>query len=673
MRVILGFLVCAGVLVAKEVTPELTDEVIFNPGVGWQMLVSGGTGIVRRALEEMPLISTFYYRTSWTRFEPAPGAYENSPAVRTIEGIRRLVKEKGRFFAFRVVTYNARGSYLSGGPKVHGCTTAVPPYVYEELGAEGFEEPGGSKNWVPVFWDPVYIERFNKLAEYLGRRFGGDPNLAYVDIGGGNWGEMNLRNTGIPELDNLSVWREHGLTPDSWHNMIVKLVDGYRAAFPYDYIIIARDYASYGRGEETVRYAVSKKVGFRDDGLGMAYQTAGKRNREFQRYWKEVPCLFENGYVDWTDASGPGWGSEEAVRSTIRWAIEECHACIVMVGKGEGTFRAYRRFEHLIKEFGKKLGYRLAVVKASYADPARPGATWKVNLLWQNMGNSPPYRDYAVEVALVRGLKAYYRYIVPAEQARTSRWLPEAPITMSLSLQLPRALPSGRYALTVALCRPDRVDDVDFRLNLAHKTTDQFKRALVGEVEVRAGGLKRVSGAGEAPSPEEPSRSFPELERLLRQNRYAEALARMDELGEEVPESLRQQARDGKRLLDVVALSGQRLKGRRITVTFAGMRTRGRLIEATAGNLKVSVAGTTVDVAYSDITPRMLAALAGDLCPTHLRRTFCSGASMPLSVRSRTPKSNCARYLRVHRCPTRRVPSCGGSRGRRVRSALCAA
>lgn len=603
---------------AREVKPELSDEVIFNPGTGWQMLVTD-IRQVERGVEEMPLVSTYYYRSSWTRYEPQREQYDGSPAVRTIDRMRDLVREKGKYFAFRVVTYNAGNpTYQRTGQQVNGCDTAVPAYIYTDLGAKGFEEPGGKKNWVPVFWDPVYIQQFNKLGTWLGKRYAGDPNLAYVDIGGGNWGEMNLTNTGIPELDNLSKWREHGLTPDSWHNMLVKHIAAYRAAFPAERIILARDYASYGKGAETTDYGLKQKIGFRDDGLGMDYSRAGRRNTEFMNHWDEVPCLFENGYIDWTDTSGAGWGSEERVRSTLEWAINECHACIVMVGKGDGAFRAYRTFENLVKEYGKKVGYRLAVTAASVQDPATVGSTWRTTLVWQNLGNSPPYEDYALEIALVRGAKTYFREILPAEKVRTSTWAPGGPVNMALSFRLPAGMPTGKFALTVALCRPDKQDDPLFRINLAHKTADQFKRALVDYIEVKGGLVSHGVGeeGGEGAAEGGSSASYPEIEKLLQGNEYGKALDAIEKErkagGDEAAlKRLAQWARDGNTLIETVSKSGDALKGQRISVDYAGMRTRGRVASASDEGLEVSVVGDAVRLRYAEVRSSMLASLAG--------------------------------------------------------------
>ncbi|MBN1809360.1 MAG: DUF4832 domain-containing protein [Planctomycetes bacterium] len=615
---------CCFHLRAVEVTPELSDEYIFNPGIGWQMLVTAGPSHVKRGIEEMPLVSHYYYRACWTNYETRQEQYEGSSAVRVIDGMQRLCKDAGKYYAFRVVSYNSQNpTYQRTGQQVQGCDTAVPAYIFTQLGAKGFREPGDHNNWVPVFWDPVYIQQFNKLAAFLGKRYASDPSLGYVDIGGGNWGEMNLRNTGVPSLDDLSVWKQNGLTPDAWHDMIVKLVDGYRAAFPAAQIIIAADFGSYGK-PETRDYAVKNRIGFRDDGLGMDYSRAGRTNKDFETHWPQALCMFENGYVDWTDSAGSGWGTPENVRSTLEWAIDKCHASIVMVGKGDGAFNAYRQYEPLMKELGKRLGYRLAVTKALYQDPAQSGAAWSIALLWSNLGNAPPYRDYAVEISILKGTSVYYRHVVPPEQARTSTWVPDPrqPHIMKLSLKLPASIPAGKKAVTVALCDPAATDDPALRINLAHKTADEFKRALVGFVDVQARGSTLLSPDGSSSEETAPLKCWPEIEKALAANRYDEALALIktksagaDENGRKSLEMLGARAARGNRLIAAVAANPAAVRGQKITVSVAGMKALAGITEVDKTGVQAAAAGMPLTVAWDAVSPFKLYSLAALALP----------------------------------------------------------
>jgi hypothetical protein len=401
------------------VHPKTTDEVTINPGTGWQLLVSQPP---RAEMEKLPLVSTYYYRTSWAEFEPAKGQYQNSPAVRTIDAWLAEAQHHGRYVAIRVVPWNSRNpSYQRrSAQKVQSCDSPVPAYIFEE-GAKGFPEPGDSGGWVPVFWDPIYLKYHRQLAVFLGRRYGGHPNIAYIDVPAGNYGEMNLTNTGVPALDDLSLWKQYGLTADSWNQMLRDLCDMYRDAFPRDLLVAARDYAHYAGGRESLSYAVSHGVGFRDDGLGMPYCGPGRTNPEYEQNWERVLCLYENGYGSWLDwnedKDARADTDEPQVRATLEWAIDRTHASIIMVGKGERGAASYRRFRSLVEDYGRRVGHRLVTDSAKWNATVHRGDQLPISLAWRNTGNAPPYVDFAVEISLVArdGRPACSEIIAPAQ------------------------------------------------------------------------------------------------------------------------------------------------------------------------------------------------------------------------------------------------------------------
>jgi hypothetical protein len=464
------------------VHPEKTEEVLINPGVGWQMLTKASPA---GEMEAMPLVSTFYYRTSWTEFEPEKGRYEDSPAVRTIDAWLAEAARRGRYVAIRVVPWNSRNpDYQSrSAQKVKGYDSPVPAYIFAE-GADGFPEPGDAGGWTPVFWDPIYLKYQRKLAEFLGKRYGNHPNLAYVDVPGGNYGEMNLTNTGVPELDDLSLWKKHGLTGESWGGMVRELCDMYRGAFPNDLLVAARDYTMYAGGKEALPYAVSKEVGFRDDGLGMDYCGPGRENREYEQNWEKVLCLYENGGGSWIDIAGA-----RRIRALLDWAIDRTHASIVMVGKGERTERAYRQFLTLVEEYGQRLGYRLVVEEASWPVGAKPGGELPISLLWRNLGNAPPYVDFALEVSLLNGSgKVVCSEVVAADKLNTKAWLPGGDYQVKCSLRLPGGLAAGRYGVAISLFEPRAGKtsglEVRRRIHLGIQGEEGEARYRLGEVGV---------------------------------------------------------------------------------------------------------------------------------------------------------------------------------------------
>jgi len=470
-----------GMMVAQ---PGPTEEVLINPGTGWQMLVHRGP---EGEMDDTPLVSTYYYRACWTEFEPERGKYEDSPAVRVIDEWLKEAAQRGRYVGIRMVPWNSGNpSYQRDvAQQVQGYDSAVPAYVFED-GARGFAEPGRSNGWVPVFWDPIYLQHHRELVRFLGQRYAGHPNLAYVDISAGNYGEMNLTNTGIQEFDDFSIWRENGFTPEAWGAMLRELYDMYREAFPDDLLVAARDYAYVDGGREQLPYLVEHGVGLRDDGLGMGYCSPGRTNPEYEAHWPEVLCLYENGGGSWLD-----WGNERGVRNMLDWAMDRTHASIVMVGKGRMGARAYHEFEPAVQQYGQRLGYRLVVEEASWPVSVSPGEELAVSLTWGNLGNAPPYRDFMLELSLLTEEgEVVCSEAVELSDPPTTDWLPAAQIPVSVALTVPAELAAGRYQVAISLFEPrgasagEASQEVRRRIRLGIRGEDAETRYALGPVTV---------------------------------------------------------------------------------------------------------------------------------------------------------------------------------------------
>jgi hypothetical protein len=296
---------------------------------------------------------------------------------------------------------------------------------------------------------------------------------------------MNLTNTGVPALDDLSLWKQYGLTADSWNQMLRDLCDMYRDSFPHDLLVAARDYAHYAGGKEALSYAVSHGVGFRDDGLGMPYCGPGRTNPEYEQNWERVLCLYENGYgswLDWNDEKDARAGIDEPqVRATLDWAIDHTHASIIMVGKGERGAESYRRFLPLVENYGRRVGYRLVADSAEWHATVHPGDQLPIALAWRNTGNAPPYVDFGVEISLVApGDRSACSEIIPPAQAHTTTWLPGRPIVLQAALSVPPGLPAATYSVATSVFEPGDSQPIRRRIRLGMAGEHDGQYALGG-------------------------------------------------------------------------------------------------------------------------------------------------------------------------------------------------
>src|SRR5688572_12193214 len=91
--------VCQGVTAAELVTltPEETDEILANPGMGWQTFHE-----TSRSDKNLPawVPSTVQYaRWGWGRFEPEPGKVDRA----FLDAVLKETRVSGQKLAFRVM------------------------------------------------------------------------------------------------------------------------------------------------------------------------------------------------------------------------------------------------------------------------------------------------------------------------------------------------------------------------------------------------------------------------------------------------------------------------------------------------------------------------------------------------------------------------------------------
>jgi len=152
----------------------------------------------------------------------------------------------------------------------------------------------------------------------------------------------------------------------------------------------------------------------------MGYCGPGRTNSEYEEHWPEVLCLYEHAAQSWLDLGG-----EQRVRSILEWAIDRTHASMVMFGKGAQGPAAYSRFSPLLREYGRRLGYRLVVEEGRWPQSVTSGEELPVPLVWRNLGNAPPYVDFAVELCLLTAKgQLVCRRVMEPPQVCTRKWLP---------------------------------------------------------------------------------------------------------------------------------------------------------------------------------------------------------------------------------------------------------
>jgi hypothetical protein len=422
------------------VTPEETDEILANPGMGWETFHR--TSKQDKTLPSWIASTVHYARWGWGELEPQPGSLNTG----FLDKVLRETHDSGQKLAFRVMCCS---------------TTKNHPYHPKWLKQVGGRElvadhEGRGPLPIPDMDDPIVLERHLDFIKRLGQRYDGHPDIDHVDLGSiGWWGEWHLsgsKNCKLPTLENR-----------------MKVVDAYLAAFKKTSLLMLIG------GRQCLKYATDHGTGWRADCLG---DMGG-----FGRGW----CHMRNGYPVWIKQSGiqDVWTRAPVAWETCwdmrKWVAEgwslrfifnyalACHASYI--NNKSAPLPQNEEVRPELERFLRRLGYRLVLRELTHPAQAQPGAKLRLSMKWQNVGSAPCYKPYRVAYRL-SGENGVSKTFVSG--VTVNRWLPgsmdlfteeffkepkDLPpgkiVSAADAVTLPAEMPAGKYTLSIGV-----VDDV---------------------------------------------------------------------------------------------------------------------------------------------------------------------------------------------------------------------
>lgn len=413
------------------VRPADTGEALCNPGIGWvfhfydNVPANYGSRLAPSdTVEEFPGLTVVYLRIPWSYLEPEEGKFNwavvDGPAQRWIA--------RGKQVAFR---FSCSESWMRW---------ATPEWV-QKAGAKGHDfRPGagvveGGPFWEPDYDDPVFLEKLDHFLAAAAARYDGNPEVAFVDVGSfGVWGEGHTyASTGLPY--SAATVRRH--------------IDLYLKHFKHTLLAANDDFASQGRGLETIDYAREHGLTLRDDSI----LVQGGKNAYFNAamapgFWPNVPVILESEHYGGSRDRG-NWKDG----SLYLQAVEDYHASYASIHWWPREFLEENR--DLIARMNRRLGYRIQLVEASWPAALRLGATWRFTARWRNAGVAPclpggypaiTLKDDKGGIAGVfvdEGLDARVLPVGPPDQAEAR--------AEDVSFTLPFNLTAGKYTVFVSL------------------------------------------------------------------------------------------------------------------------------------------------------------------------------------------------------------------------------
>jgi hypothetical protein len=418
------------------VTPEETDEILANPGRGWETFHQ--TSKQDKTLPSWIPSTIQYARWGWGELEPEPGKLNTE----FLDKVLKETHDAGQKLAFRVMC----------------CSTDLnAPYHPQWLKDIGGHElvadyEGHGPFPIPDMDDPIVVKAHLDFIKRLGQRYDGHPDIDHVDLGSiGWWGEWHLsgsKKCKLPALENR-----------------MKVVDAYLAAFKKTPLLMLIG------GQECLTYAAKHGAGWRADCLGdmggftrtwchmcNAYPIRIKE-AAIEDVWKTAPVAWETCW-DMRKWVREGW----SLRYIFNYALA-CHASVI--NNKSAPLPDGENVRPELERFLRKLGYRLVLRELKHDAQAQAAGTFDVAMKWQNVGSAPCYKPYRVAYRLTND-HGFSKVVVG--NVTVNRWLPGSidlftpeffkepkdlpPGEMCSGadkITLPADLPAGKYTLSVAI------------------------------------------------------------------------------------------------------------------------------------------------------------------------------------------------------------------------------
>jgi hypothetical protein len=357
---------------AKRVTvqPKDTGEALINPGMGWtlhfysNLIENYGSQLdASDTLDEWPGLSVIYLRVPWSFLEPTEGEFNwalfDTPAQRWIA--------KGKKIAMRVTCCE---SWLRD---------ATPKWV-QDAGAKGIEfEEGkgaiaGGALWEPDYQDPIFLAKLENFLTAMARRYDGNPNVAFVDVGSfGMWGEAHtVFSSKVSEAKTLEIVKLH--------------IDLHSKHFKRTLLAISDDAAGAtkpGTHLPATDYALLQGVTIRDDSILVSMKVPWYHADLAQAFWPRLPVILEHEHFGGIKSRNK-WSGD-----TLLAAVEAYHASYMSIhGWPREVLDEWR---DAITRINRRLGYRIQLQEITWPEEVRLGEPFLVETTWANTGVAPLY------------------------------------------------------------------------------------------------------------------------------------------------------------------------------------------------------------------------------------------------------------------------------------------
>ncbi|MBU0715000.1 MAG: DUF4832 domain-containing protein [Verrucomicrobia bacterium] len=474
----------------KTIVPKLNDAILHNPGCGILYLQRGGNKI--RYEDIAPdswflrerLTDKIAFCIPWSVIEPVENEY--CWELPDWEGCINSWIRNGFKVALMVRGMDTLGTFYDEG---------VPQWVFD-AGAKYVDEPIQNYRGTyllnnipddvefpvryPVYWDPVYLEKTEKLLAVMGQRYNGRPEVEYIGIGHmGRWGEMH-----IARHSPLQPWYNAGFSLKKYVDAHKRIIAIYRKAFPDTELsqelcvpCFSETPDSPGRFAwpdiaEIVEYLAENRIHLKYNGLGKSYEQGSSPYLDasvakiMRRYYLKTKTAFENLALPQALQEGLGCKISYWHRGGESHGLGIAKVANNTPISDKKIYSFYRFFKNeydaltledeknIWRNMARQCGYRLELQRIKLPEKITKGQDFVTELQWRNSGSAPCYEKFVVKMALsnpVSGWTVLVQTQAPGVPCIAENWKDGVVINDGLKWTLPQDIPSGEFILSIGL------------------------------------------------------------------------------------------------------------------------------------------------------------------------------------------------------------------------------
>ncbi|MEG0863928.1 MAG: DUF4832 domain-containing protein [Clostridia bacterium] len=367
--------------------------------------------------------SLVYADLTWREFEPKQGEYDFA----AFEESNHFAhwKSLGKRVVFRFVMDVP-------GKKAH---RDLPDWLYEATGDGESYATAYGKGYSPRYENPLLIEAHRQVIAALGKRYGQDPTIAFVELGSlGHWGEWHTHSK-LADFPKTEVSEQY-VTP-------------YLEYFSAEKLLMRRPF----------QIASREGMGLYNDATGALSAT------ERWLGWIQAGGTYDgNGEENALAAMSEAWKTApiggELTTGTKRETLltDEFEQLLALLKSshtswiGPGSFAnmpANSPYQEQLDEIARTIGYRLRAERLTVSTDEK-GAV-EARLIFTNDGIAPFYFDWPCVIRLVQKDGSERRMTLGL---RLMDVLPGAHVETAATLDT-EGLQAGEYRLDLAILDPE--------------------------------------------------------------------------------------------------------------------------------------------------------------------------------------------------------------------------